>query len=44
MMKRTVGAGGVSRGASGRGVSMPETVGILGITVTLRCFFDLEPL
>ena len=44
MMKRTVGAGGVFQGASGRGVS--ESVGVcaLGVAVTLRRFLDFEPL
>jgi len=44
MMKRTVGAGGVFLGASGRGVSESVTVGALGIAVSLRRFLDFEPL
>ena len=44
MMKRTVGAGVVFHGASGRGVSEPVAVGALGVAVSLLRFLDLEPL
>jgi len=40
MMKRTVEAGEVILGASGRGVSEPIAVGALGVAVSLRCFLD----
>ena len=43
-MKRTIWAGGVFPGASGRGVSEPVAVGSLGVTVSLRRLLDLEPL
>jgi len=42
MMKRTVGAGGVFLGALGRGVSKSVAVCELYITVSQRCFLDLE--
>jgi len=44
MMKHRVGAGGVFLGASGRDVSETGAVDALGVAVSLRCFFDLEPL
>jgi len=44
MMKRTVGAGGVFLGVSGRGVSEIIAVGALGVAVSFRRFLDLEPL
>jgi len=44
MMKRTVGAGGVSLGASGRGVFEPVALGELGVAVSLCRFVNLEPL
>ena len=43
MMKRIVGAGGVFLGALGIGVSETVAVCALGVVVSLRCFFDLEP-
>jgi len=42
MMKRTVGAGGMFLGASGRGVSKLVAVGTLGVAVSLHRFLDLE--
>ena len=44
MMKRTIGAGGVFLGASGRGVYQLIAVGALGVTGSLRRFLDLERL
>jgi len=44
MMKRTVGAGGVFLGASGRSVSKWRAVGALGVAISLRRFLDFEPL
>jgi len=44
MMKRTVEAGGVLLGASGRSVSESIAVGALGLAVSLRCFLDFKPL
>jgi len=44
MMKRTIGAGGVFLGASGRGVSKAVAVGALAVTGGLGRFLDLEPL
>ena len=43
MIKRTVGAGGVFLGASGRGVSEPIAVSALGVAVSLRRFLAIEP-
>ena len=42
MMNRTVGAGGVFLGASGRGVSESVAVGALGVAVSLRRFLEFE--
>jgi len=44
MMKRTVGAGGVLLGASGRGVSESIAVGALGVPVSLRHILNLKTL
>ena len=41
MMKRTVGAGGVLFGASGRSVSESIAVGALGVAVSFHRFLDL---
>ena len=43
MMKRTVGAGGVLLGASGKGVSESIAISALGVAVSLGRFLDLEP-
>jgi len=42
IMKRTVWAGGVFLGASGRGVSKVVAVVTLGVVVSLRRLLDLE--
>jgi len=43
-MKRTIEAGGVILGASGKGVSESIAVGALCVVVSLRRLFELEPL